>query len=899
MEAGRREIQPTRLAAENKWGVNLRPNVFPLHGHDRPRGRNEVSKYQPRGVAAACAVLLLLGAAPAGAAPQTQFAFDLPAEPLSEALKTLAVQTGRNLIVRNTLTEKKSAPALTGTFTAEQALAKLLEGSGLQYRLVGNTLVVEAIGNEPAGSLPTDSITITGTRIRGISSVSPITVLTRQNLEQAGITNLADFTRILPQNYTGGQNPGIAGGGEQGGQSNLNNSAALNLRGLGPDATLTLVNGHRLSYDSVDQGIDISSIPLGAIERVEIVADGASALYGSDAVAGVANIILRPDYEGFETTARVGGSTDGGDFQQQFSIVGGHRWSSGGFMIALDENSATPITAGQRDYTRSVDPSLTLTDRNRQLSAVLAFHQLLVPGVTFELDANAMKRSSLLQNPFSTTEDVHVSGIVDHPQVTSFALTPTLRANLGAWQATLSATGSDSRTFLDANNYTNSVPLHSHLLYEDNLKGGELTAEGPLFALPGGDARLAVGGGLRALWLHNRDLNVTSGQSLTVHNFTENRNVQFGYGELSLPLISPDVALPFVNRLTLSGALRYEHWNEIASVTTPRIGLIYEPDRDVIVRATWGKSFKIPTLDQINQPETGGLYPAYWFTPPPQSGQPVLVVSGSAPNLRPERATTWSTTIELKPHFLAPLDLEATYFHINYQDRIATPLTSGLTALYNPLYSSLIVYNPSAAQVNAVIASLSGGLYNLTGAPFDPSAVGAIIDGSARNTERQQIQGVDLNADYHFDFGPENRLLLTSSASYLESKQQLAPNLPLLPLAGTIFNPPNWRGRAGLVWTERQTSLSTYVNYVGPTIDNTFSTPETVGSFVTVDLSASLRTAANSGPLRGVELRLSALNVLDEKPHHVRNQFPEAAPYDSTNESPVGRFVSASIQKAW
>jgi len=854
---------------------------------------------------AAIALFLLSGAAAAGAQPQARVPFDLPAESLSQALRDVAVRTGRNIVAPGDLVQSRPVGALSGAYTAEEAVARLLAGTGLRYRIVEGTLVVERMAfsgkaglaeNEGAGS----TITVTGTRIRGAGSASPVTATTRRQLEEAGIADLADFTRILPQNYTGGQNRGIAGGGEQGGQSNLNNSATLNLRGLGPDATLTLIDGRRLSYDGVDQGIDISAIPLSAIDRIEVIADGASALYGSDAVAGVANVILRRDYDGLEATARIGGATDRGDVQQQYSLVVGKRWSSGGFMLALDKNSATPIYAGQRDFSRSVDRSLTLTDRNRQLSGVLTFHQQIAPWLTLELDANAMHRSSLLQNPFSPNADVHVSGLVDRPRVTSYALNPTLRADLGAWQASLNATGSDSRTFIDANLYTNGVPRHSQLLYEDNLKGLEGSGEGPLFALPGGRARLALGGGFRTLWLHVRQLNVTGGQSVTLNNFTERRNVQFAYGELSLPLLGPDLGLPMVNRLTLSGALRYEHWNGIASVSTPKLGLIYEHSRDVIVRATWGKSFKIPTLDQINQPEAGGLYPGRYFTPPPQAaGAPVIVVSGSAPNLKPERATTWSATLELKPRIIEGLDLQATYFHVDYRDRIAKPITSAFTALYNPLYNGLIVYNPSAAEVNALVASLPRGLFNLTGAPFDPSAVGAIIDGSARNTERQRIHGVDLNGDYRLDLTSDSRLMLTAAASYLKSDQQLAPGQPSRQLAGTIFNPPHWRGRGGAVWDGGRTSLSAFVNYVGPTIDNTFATPESVGAFITLDLSGSVRTDAKSGPLRNVELRLSALNVLDQKPHHVRNQFPEAAPYDSTNESPVGRFIGASIRKVW
>src|SRR5690606_30755313 len=115
----------------------------------------------------------------------------------------------------------------------------------------------------------------------------------------------------IPQNFNGGQNPGVAGGGNQGvGNENASSSSALNLRGLGPAATLTLLNGHRLAYDTVGQGVDISQIPLNAIDRIEIVPDGSSALYGSDAVGGVANVILRRDYDDLYASARLGGSMD-------------------------------------------------------------------------------------------------------------------------------------------------------------------------------------------------------------------------------------------------------------------------------------------------------------------------------------------------------------------------------------------------------------------------------------------------------------------------------------------------------------------------------------------------------------------------------------------------------------
>jgi outer membrane receptor protein involved in Fe transport len=593
----------------------------------------------------------------------------------------------------------------------------------------------------------------------------------------------------------------------------------------------------------------------------------------------------------------LGAATSGGGFQQQYSLVGGRRWSSGGFMLALDASRASPIYAGQRDFTRTVDPSLTLTDGNRQYSGVVSGHQQIAPGLSFEFDGYLMDRRSLLQSPFLPTADVHVSGLVSRPHVRSYALTPSLRADLGNWQAALSLTGASSRTLLDTNNYFNSIPRHQRLHYDDSLKGIEATAEGPVLALPGGDARLAIGGGLRGISLHEHYVLLGGGQRVTTKDFTESRSVQFAYGELSLPFVRPELALPFVERLTLSAALRYEHWNKIAGVTTPKVGLIYQPIPEMTLRATWGKSFKIPTLQQVNEIEEGDLVPGFFFLPPPQpAGSPVLLLSGSAPDLKPERATTWSGTIELRP--LAGLVLKATYFDVDYRGRIASPLTSVVTVLGNPLFSDFVVNNPTAAQVNALIASLPGGLVNQTGAPFDPAGVGAIIDAAIRNTKRQRIRGVDINADYRLDLGPAGKLLLTGVASYLESSQQLAPGQPRVQLAGTIFQPPHWRGRGGLVWDGKRIGATAFVNYVGRTKDDRFPTVQTVGAFVTMDLNASVRTGA-SGAFKNMEVRLFALNVLNAKPHFLRSVFPEDPPYDSTNESPVGRFLGVSIRKIW
>src|SRR6185312_1480191 len=119
--------------------------------------------------------------------------------------------------------------------------------------------------------------------------------------------------------------------------------SGLNLRGLGPDATLTLLNGRRMSYDGLFQAVDISAIPADAVDRIEIMPDGASAIYGSDAVGGVANVILKRDFNGVTVGTRYGGATDGGLITHEYNVTAGTTWATGGLIVAGEKTSSDPI----------------------------------------------------------------------------------------------------------------------------------------------------------------------------------------------------------------------------------------------------------------------------------------------------------------------------------------------------------------------------------------------------------------------------------------------------------------------------------------------------------------------------------------------------------------------------
>jgi outer membrane cobalamin receptor len=396
----------------------------------------------------AVALGTLVPTATAVAQAQSRTEYRIEAGDLGEALKSVSRQSGKEIIFTSEAVLGRTAPALHGTYSADEAVRTLLEGSGLTAQFRKDVIIIRG-RSEPSGDLADRSagqadIVVTGSHIRGGERTSPIVVVTKSTIEKRGISDLGGFARSLVQNYSGAES-GVAAGG-QGGSENVTSSSALNLRGLGPDATLTLFNGHRVAYDAISQGVDISAIPLAAVERVEVVTDGSSALYGSDAVGGVANVILRRDYDGASISARVGGATDSGDFEQQYDVVTGRRWETGGFMAALNYRHATPIRAGDRSYTRSNHPSETLQAGMTQYSLAVAGHQRISDRASLELDGQFSKRDSALCVNYTATDGCRASGTDIDVDTQSWTIAPTLKLGVGmSWELRLGAVIGESR----------------------------------------------------------------------------------------------------------------------------------------------------------------------------------------------------------------------------------------------------------------------------------------------------------------------------------------------------------------------------------------------------------------------------------------------------------------------
>lgn len=352
------------------------------------------------------AIAWVLAAAVGGVAQAEAKPVDVPAGPLDKALLALAAQTDHQLLYTPDLIAGRRTDGVSGRMTPEAALARLLGESQLVVTRVGpNTLTLKRrrngrereaaaprpfateatpfallaqeplsarLASKPASDEPTlvEEVRVTGSNIRGAAGPSPIMVLDGAALQQSGYATIADALQTLPQTFGGESTEGTILTRTDRTGSNSGYATSINLRGLGSDATLVLVNGRRLA-GSGNKGdfTDLSGIPSVAVSQVEVLLDGASAIYGSDAVGGVVNVVLRRDFEGAELRVRGGVGTRGEPREGQVGLIVGRTWQGGGGFVAYEAYRRDRLPIGERAFASDADlRSRGGSDRRESLS---------------------------------------------------------------------------------------------------------------------------------------------------------------------------------------------------------------------------------------------------------------------------------------------------------------------------------------------------------------------------------------------------------------------------------------------------------------------------------------------------------------------------------------------------
>lgn len=343
----------------------------------------------------------------------------IPAQGLGPALQQLANERNVQLVYRSEVVGNRQTGGASGELTFEEALLDLLDGTGLTFKYLEDKAITivplstsssflqggdakgsaqslwervrlaQGLAQEQAQPVATENpttpaptaaspattssaapaagevlqeILVTGSQIRGAAAtdVLAVTVIGTEEIRSGGAVSGEDLYRSIPQAGDVGFNTQTLRGGSAG--AARGDVSSINLRGIGPGNTLVLLNGRRIVQHPTTQGsqevtYNANTIPVGALERLEVLRDGAAAIYGSDAVAGVVNNVLRSDFSGFDVDAQHGGAEGTNLRQLTLNALWGQPFASGRGNITtyLGFTQDSKLYASDQDYTASAD----------------------------------------------------------------------------------------------------------------------------------------------------------------------------------------------------------------------------------------------------------------------------------------------------------------------------------------------------------------------------------------------------------------------------------------------------------------------------------------------------------------------------------------------------------------
>jgi outer membrane receptor protein involved in Fe transport len=877
--------------------------------------------------------------------------FDLPEEPLDKSLRDFAIQANCNISYEPSLVAGQQAPAIKGEFTPADALSMILAGtrlvavnidedtievvertasttrapaSGKSARVQnsdvarvdyagpertipnGNSSATDSSDSTPEGKRrergELDEIIVTGTHIRGTKdSPSPVQVFTRDDIDATGAITVQQFLQTLPENFGGGASENTISGVTGNGQTdNSVSGSAPNLRGLGADATLVLINGHRVAPGNTDGSfVDVSMIPLTAIERIEVVTDGASAIYGSEAVGGVVNIILRTKFVGAESRLQWGTVSNGTMHNVQAGQTVGDAWDGGSALLSYQYSDQTPLSAGSRDYLKTVKLPFTLLPEQVQHSAFANIDEKFGSGLHLHGDLAYSHRSTYIAvtggDPVNGYATSTIPSQIDGYSASVGSMLELARETAFGVTATYSESDTSQQYYQQLLQTPVASPLVNVLKTKSVIASLDATVDGLLAKVPAGSIRYAVGAQFR-----NESFGSTYFVPVTDNFFYPSRRVRAAYGELRVPLLGPS-ATRGDPALEITLADRAEKYSDFGSTNNPQGGVLWKPFEGVSVRGTYGKSFKAPLLSQLNPvPSQVVIAPAALFVPATGGTFNTLAVIGGNPSLRPEKATVWTAGLDLAPAEIAGLTVKLTYYDIVFRSQIATAAAAFClcdiyvdTAIFTP---PILNRNPTGAQIQQLLAEPSySNIFNV-----DPATIGAIFDGRFLNLSTVKTKGMDFRLGYkgqigefRFDTGVDGTYIFTFD-------NQFTATAPTASILNTVYNPSALRLRGHALLTHGGLTTGVYLNFVNAYTNNQITPYEHVASWTTADAIANYEFSAAGRASRGLSLSLSIVNLSGRDPPYVLNPASGFnVNYDGANANALGRYISLRLGKRW
>ena len=950
----------------------------------------------------------------------TKVKFNLPSDEFPKAILEFHRQSKIEVLFsqEKSLNDIHTRPVV-GEYTPREALGILLQGTGLSYDFATDHAV--AILQPPPSEGPSpapqkiehrlavarpfirddlEMVTVTGSLIRGAVDVrAPIVDVTQKDLSTAPFPTVQDSLYQLPIISLD------APRADMDIYNNFNWGSAINLRGMGIGATLVLVNGHRQPLSGLNSDfVDVSNIPAAAVDRMEILPQGASAIYGSDAIAGVVNVVLRDHFDGVQTSVHYGGAPGGRDNITSSLLLGTH-WESGNAMLVYEyqDSSALPISArgyaasanntsyGGRNYLsfytdpgNVLDPNTYLpiyggsaasSATSPHLSSTINYENKfaqydLFPQATQHsvygtgraeigpaelfVEGRFTQRSTYApstydettvilgpDNPFNpfagsyTSVDYSFSKVFG--PITYSDETRNYVGTLGArfgfpgdWQATLSETYGRERLYScqynEANLYaldvaaessnaatafnpfglTNSTVLNSMRaeIFNDATSGIEsisFIADGPLFELPAGSAKMAAGyerreeSLLQSGWVTGP---TSSGQRSFYNSFS--RHVNSAFTELSVPLQGDSENVRAVPRLELTMAARYDDYSDFGHTVNPEFGIHWMPLDSLKLRASWGRSFRAPKLDDLYDTSNNASGLVVLTDPKSSTGQSlVLAMQGNNPDLNAETAESWTAGLDVVPEFDPELTLSLTYYSIDYTGQIAVPDTADPLDILTQEseWAAVITRNPTAAQIAAVCTRRD---YQGSVASCLASTPAAMVNYRPANLASTQTRGLDFNIHQKFttDVGLFNVGFIGNYAFQFD--QRVTTTSPTIDILNTFQNPLKFRFRAVAAWDEHLPEASGLGASLALNFTNAYKDPNSplspdIGSLTTLDLQLHYHAAENLRWLGAMDFALNATNVFNQSPPFADTLLG----FDRANAQPLGRVLTLSVSKKW
>jgi iron complex outermembrane recepter protein len=497
-----------------------------------------------------------------------------------------------------------------------------------------------------------------------------------------------------------------------------------------------------------------------------------------------------------------------------------------------------------------------------------------------------------------------------------------------------------SQDVLDAATYQGSEDYGGR----SNAKSWDyvLKFNGPAFTIPGGDVKVAAGvehSTFENNYVLSDALATCSAETTSaaqrctlayradpIRSGSTDRKVIAIFGEVNVPLVGPDNEMSFVRRLNLSLAARWEHYSDFGNTFNPRFGLNWGVHDDFTFHASWGKSFRAPNLTEIS----ASSLPYVFLSPDNRTGTPVdsmqLTLNGANPDLRPETATNWSLGFDYNPGFLEGLKIGTSFYKVSYKNKInVQPVTRFLQPDSAATYAPYVTEVPGPYPYPGCVASDPSTYHPLVAAvmttpPNFEQVVGnickvqTILDGRWQNAASVVQTGLDFNAAYAWEMGPNNFSLDVNFTKIFSLKERLTALGPMTtpdPI-NRIYMPLDFRARGNIRWSRGPFSANVAVNYtpgylndVGfiqifqpPTPNAAPLPPSRVPSWVTADLSLGYRFE-NEGVLSGTRLGLNIQNVTDADAPIVLSGQSLNTSYDGRVHNPFGRTFNFQVTKTF